>query len=58
MEKRELKKIPIDEAIEFFRKEGMEMSKEETELVMEFIYNMTLIVFREYFDIDQFNSYL
>jgi len=58
MEKRELKKIPIDEAIEFFRKEGMEMSREETELVMEFIYNMTLIVFREYFDIDQFNSYL
>jgi len=58
MEKRELKKIPIDEAIEFFRKEGMEMSREETELVMEFIYNMTMIVFREYFDIDQFNSYL
>lgn len=58
MEKRELKRIPIDEAIEFFRKEGMEMSREETELVMEFIYNMTMIVFREYFDIDQFNSYL
>lgn len=58
MEKRELKKIPIEEAIEFFRKEGMEMSREETELVMEFIYNMTMIVFCEYFDIDQFNSYL
>lgn len=58
MEKREIKKIPIDEAIEFFRKEGMEMNREETELVMEFIYNITMIVFREYFDIDQFNSYL
>ena len=58
MEKRELKKITIDEAIEFFRKEGMEMSREETELVMEFIYNVTMIVFCEYFDIDQFNSYL
>ena len=50
MEKKELKKIPIEEAMEFFRKEGMEMDREEVELVMAFLNNLTMIVIREYFD--------
>ena len=50
MEKKELKKIPIEEAMEFFRKEGLEMDREETELVMGFLNNLTMIVIRECFD--------
>ncbi|MEN9907992.1 MAG: hypothetical protein RLZZ540_1141 [Bacteroidota bacterium] len=52
MEKKELKKIPIEEAVEFFRKEGMEMDVEEIELVMEFLNNLTMIVIRECFDVE------
>lgn len=52
MEKKELKKIPIEEAMEFFRKEGMDMDREEAELVMEFLNNLTMIVIRECFDIE------
>lgn len=52
MEKKELKKIPIEEAMEFFRKEGMEVDREETELVMEFLNNLTMIVIRECFDVE------
>lgn len=52
MEKKELKKIPIEEAMEFFRKEGMDMDREEAELVMEFLNNLTMIVIRECFDVE------
>ena len=52
MEKKELKKIPIEEAMAFFRKEGMEMDREETELVMEFLNKLTMIVIRECFDVE------
>ncbi|MEL1240406.1 hypothetical protein [Flavobacterium flavipallidum] len=52
MEKKELKKIPIEEAMEFFRKEGMEMDKEEAVLVMEFLNNLVLIVIQECFDLE------
>ncbi|SEM68090.1 hypothetical protein SAMN05421856_105247 [Chryseobacterium taichungense] len=48
-----IKKIPIEEVIEYFRSEGMELSKEEAELIMEFLYNLTLMVIKKYFDIDQ-----
>ena len=52
MEKKELKKVSIEEAMEFFRKEGMEMDREETELIMEFLNNLTMIVIRECFDVE------
>lgn len=52
MEKRELKKIPIEEAMEFFRKEGMEIDREEVELVMEFLNTLAMIVIRECFDVE------
>jgi|GEM_PF-4516096 len=48
--KRELKKILIDDAIPFCRKEGIETSIKGTELVMELVY-MTLFIFFDYFDI-------
>lgn len=50
---KEIKKIPIEEVIEYFRSEGMELTKEEAELVMEFLYNLTLMVIKQYFDTDQ-----
>lgn len=52
MEKKELKKIPIEEVMDFFRKEGMEMDREEAELVMGFLNNLTMIVIRECFDVE------
>lgn len=50
---KEIKKIPIEEVIEYFRSEGMELSKEEAELVMEFLYNLTLMVIKKYFHTEQ-----
>lgn len=52
MEKKELKKIPIEEAMEFFRNEGMEMDREETEQVMEFLNKLVMVVFFECFDLE------
>lgn len=48
--KQELNDISIEEALEFFHGEGLELTKEETELVVEFLSNLTLLVIREYFD--------
>lgn len=49
---KEIKKIPIEEVIEYFRSEGMELTKEEAELIMEFLYDLTLMVIKRYFDPD------
>lgn len=48
--KNQLKKIPVDEALAFFRKEGMDVTKEETVLILEFLYNLTCMVITEYFE--------
>ncbi|MBC9796800.1 hypothetical protein [Sinomicrobium weinanense] len=48
--KKEIKKMPIGEAMELLRKEGIVVDREEAELIMEFLYNLTMIVIREYFD--------
>ncbi|AYZ15101.1 DUF2624 family protein [Chryseobacterium arthrosphaerae] len=50
MEDKKIKKIPIEEVMEFFQNEGMEITEEEAELIMEFLYNLTTIVIRQYFD--------
>jgi len=50
---KEIKKIPIEEVIEYFRSEGMELTKEEAEQIMEFLYNLTLMIIKKYFDTDQ-----
>lgn len=51
-ENREIEKIPIGEAMELLRKEGIDVSEEEAELIMEFLYNLTMIVIRECFDVE------
>ncbi|WP_198133481.1 hypothetical protein [Flavobacterium beibuense] len=42
----ELKKIPVEEAMAFFRREGMDVDREETELIMAFLYDLTMITLR------------
>ncbi|WP_175627294.1 hypothetical protein [Chryseobacterium sp. JV274] len=49
LEDKKIKKIPIEEVIEFFQNEGMEITEEEAELVMDFLYAFTLAVIRQYF---------
>ncbi|MDR3026173.1 hypothetical protein [Chryseobacterium sp.] len=49
LEDKKIKKIPIEEVMEFFQNEGMEITEEEAELVMDFLYTLTLAVIRKYF---------
>ncbi|WP_164463062.1 MULTISPECIES: hypothetical protein [Chryseobacterium] len=49
LEDKKIKKIPIEEVIEFFQNEGVEITEEETELIMEFLYTLTSAVIRQYF---------
>jgi len=49
-DRKEIEKIPIDEAMELLRKEGIQVGEDEAELIMEFLYNLTMIVIRECFD--------
>lgn len=48
--KKEINKIPIEEAKKMLQKEGIEVTQEEAELIMEFLYNLTRIVIRECFE--------
>lgn len=48
----EIKKTPIEEVMEYFRSEGMEITKEEAEVIMEFLYDLTMIVIKKYFGND------
>lgn len=48
--KNQLKKIPVEEALAFFRKEGMDVTREETVLILDFLYNLTCMVITEYFE--------
>ena len=50
---KEIKKIPIEEVMEYFRSEGMELTNEEAEMIMEFLYSLAMIVIKKYFDNDQ-----
>ncbi|SEQ98990.1 hypothetical protein [Epilithonimonas lactis] len=50
---KQIKKIPIEEVMEFFNSEGMEVTQEEAEKIMEFLYSLTLIVIKKYFDNDE-----
>ena len=51
-ERKEIDKIPIEEAMELLRENGVDVGQEEAELIMEFLYNLTMIVIREYFDFE------
>lgn len=46
---KEIKKIPLEEVLEYFRSEGMIVTKEEAELIMEFLYFLTENAIRKYF---------
>jgi len=50
---KEIKKIPIEEVMEYFKSEGLEVSQEEAESIMEFLYSLTFIVIKKYFDNDE-----
>lgn len=45
-------KIPIEEAMELLRRGGVDVGREEAEQIMDFLYNLTMIVIREYFDME------
>ncbi|MBE4947344.1 hypothetical protein [Chryseobacterium culicis] len=49
LEDKKIKKMPIEEVIEFFQNEGVEITEEEAELVMEFLYTLTSAIIRQYF---------
>ncbi|MBP1167252.1 hypothetical protein JOE44_004136 [Chryseobacterium sp. PvR013] len=49
LEDKKIKKIPIEEVVEFFQNEGVEITEEEAELIMEFLYTLTSSVIRQYF---------
>ncbi len=50
-ERKEIERIPIGEAMELLRENGIDVGQEEAELIMEFLYNLTMIVIRECFDV-------
>lgn len=52
MKKGELKEIPIEEAMAYFKEEGMDLEREEVEQIMGFLYSLTMIIIQEYFDIE------
>ena len=49
LEDKKIKKMPIEEVIEFFQNEGVEITEEEAELIMKFLYTLTSAVIRQYF---------
>lgn len=49
-ERKEIDKIPIEEVMKLLREVGIDVGQEEAELIMEFLYNLTMIIIRECFD--------
>ncbi|WP_137905769.1 DUF2624 family protein [Chryseobacterium sp. 2VB] len=49
LEDKKIKKMPIEEVMKFFQNEGVEITEEEAELIIEFLYPLTLAVIRQYF---------
>ncbi len=52
---KQIKKIPLDDVMEFLRQEGLEVTGEEAELIMEFLYKLAGLVLEEYF-VNQFTK--
>lgn len=46
---KQIKKIPLDDVMEFLRQEGLDVTKEEAELIMEFLYELTEWTLQTYF---------
>ncbi len=55
MPDKQIKKIPLDDVMEFLRQEGLDVTKEEAELIMEFLYRLAGLVLEEYF-VNQFTK--
>ena len=49
-ERKEIDKMPIEEAMELLRENGIDVEQKEAELIMEFLYNFTMVIIRECFD--------
>jgi hypothetical protein len=45
----ELETIPIDEVVQRLEKAGIAVDREETELIIEFLHNLTYLVLQKYF---------
>lgn len=50
MERREIKKIPIDEAMQILHNSGIHVSQEETEKILDFLSLLTQLILSECFD--------
>lgn len=48
MEQVEMIGIPTDEAMQMLRKGGLDVSREETELIMKFLLDLTKLVLEKY----------
>ncbi|MCT3800802.1 hypothetical protein [Elizabethkingia anophelis] len=50
MERKELKKIPIDDAIKILHRHGINVNREEAEKILEFLSLLTHLILVECFD--------
>ncbi|EHO13126.1 hypothetical protein HMPREF9714_00960 [Myroides odoratimimus CCUG 12901] len=50
MKRRNIKRISIEESLDYFQKNGLDVTKEEASEILDFLYILITIVFREYFD--------
>ena len=49
-ENKEIDRIPLEEDMELLCQSGIDVGVEKAALIMELLYNLTMIVIREYFD--------
>lgn len=47
--KKEIEKIPLEEAMEMLKEVGVNVHQKEAEMIMEFLYNLVGIIIRECF---------
>lgn len=43
-----IKKIPIEKAMELLKEDGIEVNREEAERIMDFLYDLTRFLIKEY----------
>lgn len=47
----ELQTIPIEELMQRLERAGINTTREEAELIMQFLHNLTCLVLRKYFEV-------
>lgn len=50
LENTELETIPIEEVMQRLEKAGITTNREEVELIVEFLHNLTYLVLKKYFE--------